>query len=37
VKLKCEKRGRCNIGPRYVRVDGPVFSFEELSKLPQEY
>jgi NAD(P)H-flavin reductase len=32
-----EKRGRCNIGPRYVCVDGPVFSFAEFSKLPQEY
>ena len=37
MKLKYEKRGRCNVGPTYVRVNGPVFSFEELSKLPQEY
>jgi NAD(P)H-flavin reductase len=28
--------GRCNIGPRYVCVDGPVFSLAELKKLPDE-
>jgi NAD(P)H-flavin reductase len=29
--------GRCNIGPKYVCVDGPVFSFAELNELPAEY
>ncbi len=29
--------GRCNIGGRYVCVDGPVFTYEQLRSLPQEY
>lgn len=28
--------GRCNIGNRYVCVDGPVFSLKELRELPDE-
>lgn len=28
--------GRCNVGPMYVCVDGPVFSLEELRELPDE-
>ena len=28
--------GRCNIGPKYVCVDGPVFSLAELNGLPDE-
>lgn len=28
--------GRCNIGPRYVCVDGPVFTMAELRELPDE-
>ncbi|WP_028587066.1 FAD/NAD(P)-binding protein [Desulfocurvus vexinensis] len=28
--------GRCNIGPRYVCVDGPVFTMAELGELPAE-
>jgi len=38
-RMKCGigKCGRCNVGPRYVCVDGPVFSFAELEKLPAEY
>ncbi|OGP54199.1 MAG: hydrogenase [Deltaproteobacteria bacterium RBG_13_52_11] len=28
--------GRCNIGTRYVCVDGPVFSLAQLKKLPPE-
>ena len=28
--------GRCNMGPRYVCVDGPVFSMTELRELPDE-
>lgn len=39
MKMKCGlgKCGRCNIGDVYVCKDGPVFSYEELMKLPQEY
>lgn len=29
--------GRCNIGPTFVCVDGPVFSYAQLKKLPQEF
>ncbi len=29
--------GRCNIGNRYVCVDGPVFSYSQLRELPQEF
>jgi len=28
--------GRCNIGTHYVCVDGPVFSYAELQRLPAE-
>ena len=28
--------GRCNMGPRYVCVDGPVFTMAELAELPDE-
>ncbi len=28
--------GRCNIGEKYVCVDGPVFSYAELKDLPNE-
>lgn len=28
--------GRCNIGPKYVCVDGPVFTWAELKDLPAE-
>jgi sulfhydrogenase subunit gamma (sulfur reductase) len=28
--------GRCNLGPKYVCVDGPVFSMAELRDLPDE-
>jgi sulfhydrogenase subunit gamma (sulfur reductase) len=28
--------GRCNIGTKYVCIDGPVFSYEELSKMLPE-
>jgi NAD(P)H-flavin reductase len=39
MKMKCGlgKCGRCNIGHTYVCKDGPVFSYEELKGLPQEY
>ncbi len=29
--------GRCNIGDRYVCVDGPVFTMKELDHLPTDY
>ncbi|MBI5789708.1 MAG: FAD/NAD(P)-binding protein [Candidatus Schekmanbacteria bacterium] len=28
--------GRCNIGPKYVCIDGPVFTFAQLKALPDE-
>ena len=31
------KCGRCNIGPKYICKDGPVFSFDQLDELPDEY
>jgi NAD(P)H-flavin reductase len=38
-RMKCGigKCGRCNIGPKYVCRDGPIFKVSELEKLPQEY
>ncbi len=35
-RMKCGigKCGRCNVGAKYVCVDGPVFTFAELEKLP---
>ena len=39
LKMKCAvgKCGRCNIGDKYVCKDGPVFRFDELDELPDEY
>ena len=39
MRMKCGigKCGRCNIGSKYVCLDGPVFTMEELSHLPNEY
>jgi len=39
LKMKCGvgKCGRCNIGSLYVCKDGPVFSYEQLKELPDEY
>ncbi len=31
------KCGRCNVGHKYVCIDGPVFSMAELDELPPEY
>lgn len=31
------KCGKCNIGHRYVCIDGPVFSMAQLSQMPGEY
>ncbi|MEO0077488.1 MAG: FAD/NAD(P)-binding protein [candidate division WOR-3 bacterium] len=38
-RMKCGigKCGRCNIGPKYVCKDGPVFSYAELLTLPPDY
>ncbi len=39
LRMKCGvgKCGRCNIGDKYVCKDGPVFRFDQLSRLPEEY
>lgn len=39
MRMKCGigKCGRCNVGEKYVCIDGPVFSLNELRKLPDEY
>lgn len=39
LRMKCGfgKCGRCNIGDKYVCKDGPVFRFDELDVLPDEY
>ncbi|MDY6862221.1 MAG: FAD/NAD(P)-binding protein [Thermodesulfobacteriota bacterium] len=39
MRMKCGigMCGRCNIGSKYVCKDGPVFTLEELRKLPDEY
>ena len=31
------KCGRCNIGTKYVCKDGPVFRFDQVDELPNEY
>ncbi len=38
-RMKCGlgKCGRCNIGNVYVCKDGPVFTYEQLLAMPQEY
>ncbi|MCL1836428.1 MAG: FAD/NAD(P)-binding protein [Treponema sp.] len=38
MRMQCGigKCGRCNIGSKYVCIDGPVFSLAELRELPQE-
>jgi NAD(P)H-flavin reductase len=38
-RMKCGvgKCGRCNVGSKYVCKDGPVFTAEEISKMPQEF
>jgi NAD(P)H-flavin reductase len=39
MRMKCGigKCGRCNIGNKFVCIDGPVFSLAELKKMPSEY
>ncbi len=37
-RMKCGigKCGRCNVGPKYICKDGPVFTFAELRELPAD-
>ncbi|ACV62234.1 oxidoreductase FAD/NAD(P)-binding domain protein [Desulfofarcimen acetoxidans DSM 771] len=39
MKMKCGigKCGRCNIGSKYVCLDGPVFTLKQLKELPPEF
>ena len=39
LRMKCGvgKYGRCNIGDKYVCKDGPVFRYDKLAELPDEY
>lgn len=39
LKMKCGigKCGRCNMGSKYVCVDGPVFSLKELQEIQAEF
>jgi len=39
MRMKCGigKCGRCNVGNKFVCLDGPVFSQAELNNLPKEY
>jgi len=38
-RMKCGigKCGRCNIGEKFVCVDGPVFSLKELNRIPEPF
>jgi NAD(P)H-flavin reductase len=38
-RMKCGigKCGRCNVGTKYVCLDGPVFTWAQLERLPAEY
>ncbi len=38
-RMKCGvgKCGRCNVGSKYVCVDGPVFRCSEIQQMPQEF
>ncbi|HEY3316121.1 MAG TPA: FAD/NAD(P)-binding protein [Bacillota bacterium] len=39
MKMQCGvgKCGRCNVGDKYVCIDGPVFTLAQLSQLPPEF
>ena len=39
MRMKCGigKCGRCNIGGKFVCKHGPVFTYEQLMNMPQEY
>jgi NAD(P)H-flavin reductase len=36
--MKCGvgKCGRCNIGSKYVCLDGPVFTLKQLEEMPSD-
>lgn len=38
-KMKCGlgKCGRCNVGEKYICTDGPVFTFEQISKFVEQF
>ena len=38
-KMKCGlgKCGRCNVGEKYICIDGPVFTFEQISKFVEQF
>jgi NAD(P)H-flavin reductase len=38
-RMKCGigKCGRCNIGEKFVCIDGPVFSLKELNNLSEPF
>jgi NAD(P)H-flavin reductase len=38
-KMKCGigKCGRCNVGDKYVCLDGPVFTFDQIGRFMEEY
>ena len=38
-KMKCGigKCGRCNVGDKYVCLDGPVFTFEQIGRFLEEF
>jgi sulfhydrogenase subunit gamma (sulfur reductase) len=38
-RMKCGigKCGRCNIGPKYICKDGPIFSYAQLEGLPRDF
>jgi NAD(P)H-flavin reductase len=38
-RMKCGigKCGRCNCGPVYICKEGPIFTLEQISQLPQDY
>ena len=39
MRMKCGigKCGRCNVGSKFICKDGPVFRFDQLDALPDEY
>lgn len=39
MKMKCGvgKCGRCNIGKTYVCLEGPIFTYDEIKKMPREF
>ncbi len=39
MRMKCGigKCGRCNVGSKYICKDGPVFRFDAIDELPDEY